>query len=134
MADQQDFLDELDAERTAANSEFPAILAAVRERRAFIRSLAAKREELGISQAEIARRMSSTQPYVSRFESGEIDPSHSFEDRFAAAIGYSVKRTLVRGRPDRDPSRVSGDPKTDRCIPRPEEGPLRYGQHMRAER
>lgn len=97
MADQQDFLDQLDAERTAANPEFPAILAAVRERRAFIRALAAKREELGISQAEVARRMSSTQPYVSRFESGEIDPSHSFEDRFAAAIGYSVKRKLVRG-------------------------------------
>lgn len=34
---------ELDAERTAANPEFPAILAAARERRAFIRALAAKR-------------------------------------------------------------------------------------------
>ena len=41
--------------------------------------------------------MRSTQPYVSRFESGEIDPSHSFEDRFAAAIGYSVKRELIPG-------------------------------------
>jgi len=97
MVDALDFLDEMDAERTAANPEFPAILAATRERRAFIRTLAAKREELGISQTEVARRMRSTQPYVSRFESGEIDPSHSFEDRFAAAIGYSVKRELIPG-------------------------------------
>ena len=97
MVDALDFLDEMDAERTAANPEFPAILAAARERRAFIRALAAKREELGISQTEVARRMRSTQPYVSRFESGEIDPSHSFEDRFAAAIGHSVKRELIPG-------------------------------------
>jgi ribosome-binding protein aMBF1 (putative translation factor) len=91
----QGFLEEMDAERTARNSQFPALLAAARERRAFIRELAAKRRELGLSQAELARRMKTTQPYLSRFESGELDPSHSFEDRFAAALGLAVKREIV---------------------------------------
>ena len=39
--------------------------------------------------------MSSTQPYVSRFESGEIDPSHSFKDRFAEGPS-SLSRQWVR--------------------------------------
>ena len=43
MPRQRDFLDELDAERTAANTAFPATLAAARERRALIAQLAAKR-------------------------------------------------------------------------------------------
>ena len=57
MPRQRDFLDELDAERSAANPAFPAILAAARERRALIAQLAAKRRELNIPQADVARRM-----------------------------------------------------------------------------
>jgi len=41
MPRQPDFLDELDAERTAANPDFPRILAAAHERRALIAELAA---------------------------------------------------------------------------------------------
>jgi ribosome-binding protein aMBF1 (putative translation factor) len=95
MDDERDLLEEMDAERTARNPQFPALLDAARERRAFIRELAAKRRELGLSQAEVARRMRTTQPYLSRFESGDLDPSHSFEDRFAAALGLAVKREIV---------------------------------------
>ncbi len=95
MDNERDFLEEMDAERTARNPQFPALLAAARERRTFVRALAAKRQELGVSQAEIARRMATSQPYVSRFESGNLDPSHSFEDRFAAALGLKVKREIV---------------------------------------
>jgi DNA-binding transcriptional regulator YiaG len=95
MPRQRDFLDELDAERTAANPGFPQILAAARERRALIAQLAAKRRELNIAQAEVARRMSTSQAFVSRFESGEVDPQHSTEDRYAAAIGVTIERRLV---------------------------------------
>ncbi len=95
MDDERDFLQEMDAERTARNPQFPALLAAARERRAFIRELTVKRRELGLSQAEVARRMGTTQPYLSRFESGALDPSHSFEDRVAAALGLVVKREIV---------------------------------------
>ena len=95
MADQQDFLDELDAERTAANPEFPAILAAVRERRAFIRALAAKREELGISQAEVARRMSSTQPYTPR---SRVSVTRGcYRERRPPVIPKTRSAALVRG-------------------------------------
>ena len=91
----RDFLDELDAERTAANPAFPAILVAARERRALIAELAARRRELNLPQAELARRMATSQAFVSRFESGEVDPQHSTEDRYAAAIGVTIERRLV---------------------------------------
>jgi DNA-binding transcriptional regulator YiaG len=54
--------------RTAANPGFAHILVAARERRALIAQLAAKRRELNIPQAEVARRMITSQAFVSRFE------------------------------------------------------------------
>ncbi len=98
MPRQTDFLEELDAERTAANPDFPRILAAAHERRALIAELAAKRRDLKIPQAEVARRMATSQAFVSRFESGEVDPQHSTEDRYAAAIGVQIERRLVAPR------------------------------------
>ncbi len=98
MPRQPDFLDELDAERTAANPDFPRIRAAARERRALIAQLAAKRRELKIPQAEVARRMATSQAFVSRFESGEVDPQHSTEDRYAAALGLQIERRLAPSR------------------------------------
>jgi DNA-binding transcriptional regulator YiaG len=95
MPRQPDFRYELDAERTAANPDFPRLLAAARERRALIAQLAAKRRELQIPQAEVARRMATSQAFVSRFESGEVDPQHSTEDRYAAAIGVHIERRVV---------------------------------------
>lgn len=95
MSRRPDFLDELDAERTAANPDFPRLLAAARERRALIAQLTAKRRELHIPQAEVARRMVTSQAFISRFESGEVDPQHSTEDRYAAAIGVQIERRVV---------------------------------------
>lgn len=62
MPPQPDFLGEIDAERTAAKPDFPRILAAARERRALIAQLAAKRRELHIPQAEVARRITTSRP------------------------------------------------------------------------
>lgn len=98
MPRETDFLEELDAERTAVNPDFPRILAAAHERRALIAELAAKRRELNIPQAEVARRMATSQAFVSRFESGEVDPQHSTEDRYATAIGIQIERRLVPAR------------------------------------
>jgi len=95
MSRQPDFLDELD-ELTATNSDFPRLLAAARERQALIAQLAARRREMRIPQAEVARRMATSQAFVSRFESGEVDPQHSTEDRYAAAIGVQIERRVVR--------------------------------------
>jgi len=89
-----DFLDELVVDGTALDAGFPALYEAARERRAFIRQLAASREAAGLSQSEVARRMGVLPSVVSRFESGS-DPRHSTEDRYAAAIGGRVLRSIV---------------------------------------
>jgi predicted transcriptional regulator len=51
--------------------------------------------ELNIPQAEVARRMATSQAFVSRFESGEVDPQHSTEDRYAAPLGLQIERRLA---------------------------------------
>jgi hypothetical protein len=89
-----DFLDELVDDSTALDAGFPALYQAARERRAFIRQLAATRVAAGLSQSEVARRMGVLPSVVSRFESGS-DPRHSTEDRYAAAVGGRVLRSIV---------------------------------------
>ena len=89
-----DFLDEFVADSTALDAGFRALYQAARERRAFIRELAVAREAAGLSQSEVARRMGVLPSVVSRFEAGS-DPRHSTEDRYAAAIGGRVLRSIV---------------------------------------
>ena len=93
---ESDSLEELHAERRRANPNIDQMVAAARDRRAFMRHLAAERRQAGISQAEVARRMGTSQPFVSRLERAVIDPQHSTEDRYAQAIGGRVDRTFVR--------------------------------------
>jgi ribosome-binding protein aMBF1 (putative translation factor) len=90
-----DDLEAFAAERTARNPEFPALVAEARERRAFLRALGAERKRLKISQVIVAKRMGTSQPFVSRLERGEIDPQHGTEDRYAAALGLKIQRVLV---------------------------------------
>lgn len=47
----------------------------------------------------VAKRMGTSQPFVSRFEHALLDPQMSTEDRYAAAIGRQVARTLVPSGP-----------------------------------
>jgi DNA-binding transcriptional regulator YiaG len=96
-ARESDSIEELDAERTAIDPQLPHLIAAAGERRAFMRALAAERRSLHIPQTEVARRMGTSQAFVSRFERALIDPQHSTEDRYAAAIGRKVERRLVPG-------------------------------------
>lgn len=84
---------------SAENRDATAVLPAAFERQALINALARARRERGITQAEIARRMNTKQPSISRFESGTLDSSHSFEDRYALAIGLRIIRTLEPGWP-----------------------------------
>lgn len=91
----KDFLDELVDESSAEDPMFLHLYAAELERRDMLKSLARKRREMGLSQVQVARRMRTTQAVVSRLESGEIDPQHSTEDRYAAALGLRLERRLV---------------------------------------
>jgi transcriptional regulator with XRE-family HTH domain len=89
MAD-QDFLDEVINERTAANPDFPAMVEHALARRHLLRELAAVRESLGLSQTVVAARMKTSQSSVARLETGECDAKLSTVERYAAALGKQI--------------------------------------------
>lgn len=92
---EKDFLDEIIAERTARNPEFPKLLAAATRERALLRALAAKRAERGLSQREVAAKMATSQAAVARLERAEGDPRLSTLGRYALAVGQRLEWRLV---------------------------------------
>jgi HTH-type transcriptional regulator / antitoxin HipB len=54
----------------------------------------ALREAQHLSQAELARRMGSTQPAIARLEAGRVAPSLNTLDRAAAALGVELVITF----------------------------------------
>jgi ribosome-binding protein aMBF1 (putative translation factor) len=90
MAGKTDFLDELIDERAAANPAFAGMVEAAYERRRLLRALAKRREELGLSQTQVAARMGTSQSSVARLESGEADARLSTIERFSAALGVRL--------------------------------------------
>lgn len=89
-ADSEDFLDELMREFTAEDPSFPALVEASMRSRKLLRALAAKRAELGLSLAEVAKRMDTTPAVVDGLERGELDPRISLIERFAVALGTKI--------------------------------------------
>ena len=65
----EDF-EQLWAERTAANPNFPALVEAAKARRAFLRRMVAIREELGKTQTQVAAEMRTSAAVISRLENG----------------------------------------------------------------
>jgi len=61
------------------------------------------RAESGLTQAQVAERIGTTQSAVARLESslGKHSPSMSTLRRYASALGYKVQVRLVK---DRDPT------------------------------
>jgi transcriptional regulator with XRE-family HTH domain len=61
--------------------------------------VAKARRRAGLSQAELARRMKTTQSTIARLESGRGKPSTRTLDRFAKATGHRVRISFepVRG-------------------------------------
>ncbi len=93
-----DFLDEIVAERTARNPEFPQLVEAALDRRRLLRALVTERERRNIPQAQVARAMRTSQPAVARIESGEVDVRLSTIDRYAAAVGAKVRYQITSTR------------------------------------
>jgi transcriptional regulator with XRE-family HTH domain len=58
------------------------------------KQLRALREAQHLSQAELARRMGSTQPAIARLEAGRVAPSLDTLDRAAAALGVELVITF----------------------------------------
>jgi ribosome-binding protein aMBF1 (putative translation factor) len=73
-------------EYAEADAEYAVIEALIRAR------VAAK-----LSQAELARRLGTTQSAIARLEGGGVSPSLSTLRRFAEATGSRLKVTIERG-------------------------------------
>lgn len=52
------------------------------------------RKELGLTQSELGKRAGISQPNITRFESGNYNPSLEFLVKIAGAMGQKVKVTL----------------------------------------
>ena len=52
------------------------------------------RKELGLTQSELGKRAGISQPNITRFESGNYNPSLEFLVKIAGAMGEKVKVTL----------------------------------------
>ncbi len=52
------------------------------------------RKELGLTQSELGKRAGVSQPNITRFESGNYNPSLEFLVKIAGAMGKKVKVTL----------------------------------------
>jgi transcriptional regulator with XRE-family HTH domain len=96
-----DDLDRAIAERIAEDPSFADTLHDVREVHRILDALLARREELGLTQTEVARRMEVKQPTVSEFERESSDPRLSTIQRYARAVGLAARVSLeiqpVRG-------------------------------------
>jgi predicted transcriptional regulator len=69
-----------------------------------VRVLVQYREQNGLTQAEVARRMKTSQPYVARLEGANVEPRVSTIVRYAVVVAGSLLlaqmlRDLVRGSP-----------------------------------
>lgn len=65
------------------------------------------REEHGISQSELAKRIGSTQPSVARLEAGGVTPSLETLDRIASAFGLDLVVRFDREKPPSGSKRSS---------------------------
>ena len=57
-----------------------------------------RREELGYTQTELANRIHTTQPYVSRLERGNFNPSMNMIVKISTALNISVDYLLFDDR------------------------------------
>ena len=91
--DESDFLDELIADYTAEDPNFPALLAEADARRAAFRALAAVRGESNISQTAAAAAMNTSQSALGRLETTATDARISTLQRYAHALGLLFQIT-----------------------------------------
>lgn len=82
-------------ERIMATEEGRRAYAEAQEEFAIIDAMIEAAETSGLTQAEIARRMGTTQSAISRMLRGNRSPSWKMVNRFFIATGRSVKRIVT---------------------------------------
>ena len=63
----------------------------------FDRTLRSRREELGLGQADLAKRVGVTQQTISRWENGEVVPAPKRLAKVALALDLDLDRVLAYG-------------------------------------
>ena len=97
---EQDFLDEMIAELTARDPNFPQLLAEEAQRRELMHDLAALRAAHGLSQRAVAKCMDTSRSAVARLEAGASDVKLSTLQRYAAALGKIIEWRVVDAKQD----------------------------------
>jgi predicted transcriptional regulator len=70
---------------------FPGFRQMAERRHALSGQLTVLRRSLGLSQAEVAIRMGTSQSAVARFEAGDLDVRLSTVERYTAALGVKLQ-------------------------------------------
>jgi predicted transcriptional regulator len=76
---------------------FPGFKEMSERRRSVSGQLTTLRRELGLSQAEVAARMGTSQSAVARFEAGDLDVRLSTLDRYSTALGARLEWRIEHG-------------------------------------
>ena len=82
-------------------SVFPGFRSISDGRQRLVEELVTARRQLGLSQAEVAAQMGTSQSAVARLEAGEADMRLSTVQRYAAAVGREVKLATGGGADER---------------------------------
>jgi ribosome-binding protein aMBF1 (putative translation factor) len=73
------------------DSEYAREYNALEEEFNLASTMIAARGQAGLTQAQLARRMKTTQAVIARLESGRVKPSTRTLERFAAATGMRIR-------------------------------------------
>jgi ribosome-binding protein aMBF1 (putative translation factor) len=101
--------DDADRDRSIADQNdlpvFPGFREIAADRRSLLSRLVTRRQELGLSQTEVAARMGTSQSAVARLERGDGDVRLSTLDRYAGALGEQVGFGLTTREPTSEEER-----------------------------
>jgi ribosome-binding protein aMBF1 (putative translation factor) len=78
----------------SSDPDYKAAYGALDEEFRLARALIEARARAGLSQAQLARRMKTSQSYVARIEGGKVRPSTGALERFARATGTRLRITF----------------------------------------
>ena len=78
---------------------FPGFRQMAERRQALSGQLVSLRRQLGLSQAEVAQRMGTSQSAVARFEAGDLDVRLSTVERYTTALGGKLEWRIDHGQP-----------------------------------
>lgn len=105
MAEEKDFLEEMIDIWTEKDPSFRATFEAAWQQRELLRALARRREELGLSQTEVAARMGTSQSTLARLEQGSANPTLATVARLAKALGQKIEWRLTdEDTPQKEPA------------------------------